>query len=208
MTGRPLLALCSYLAYLGVLLSGTWHYEAAVGRLLWGTGGVPGWWTSEVDAVATSQYALDWYTFAHVKLGVLCAYIAHGTLLYFGSRAQDALYMTAASAFFASTVQALIEVRENSNDQIQKFQAYYPLYAGDSLVNSLCDSLAVVVGVACACGLFHGQPKSSKWRFCSLVGLSLALEALTLYTVCDSFWLTVVSSQFHLPSLIQFQKCL
>ena len=113
--------------------------EQLMGRKIWGISGQPGVWSGDINSEHNSQYMTDPYTFTHV---------VHG-FLFFG------LFWMAAGklpvrvrALLALMLECGWEVLENSDMIIQRYRAQTISlhYYGDSIVNSMCDISAAMLG--------------------------------------------------------------
>lgn len=113
--------------------------ELAMGRKIWGISGQPGIWSGEINSEHNSQYLTDPYTFSH---------ITHGILLYGLTRLIARRLPVGLRALIAIMIEAGWEVLENSNLVIQRYRAETISlhYFGDSVMNSMCDIAAAMVG--------------------------------------------------------------
>jgi hypothetical protein len=129
----------SCLAIGGAIMASAAVIEAAMGRKLWGVGGKPGVWSGNIVSAHNSQFMFDPYTLTHVT---------HGILFY-------GLFWLAAPrlparvrALMALALEAIWEVLENSAMVIERYRAQTISlhYYGDSIVNSMCDIGAMMLG--------------------------------------------------------------
>ena len=129
-------AVAAPVAVLAVLL-------LAMGREPWCTCGHVKLWHGVVRSPGNSQHLTDWYTFAHVLDG----FGFHLALRLLGRAWPPPLRLTR-----ATTLAAAWEVVENSDFVIDHFRAATLAlgYRGDSIVNSVGDVLACVLGFALA----------------------------------------------------------
>src|SRR5262247_3848902 len=113
--------------------------EYSMGRKPWGVSGTPGLWSGDIWSSHNSQFLFDPYTFTH---------ITHGVLFY-------ALLSTAFKALPLSTrfliavgLEGAWEVLENTDMVIQRYriETISLNYYGDSVVNSMGDILACMLG--------------------------------------------------------------
>ncbi|MBI4079695.1 DUF2585 domain-containing protein [Candidatus Kaiserbacteria bacterium] len=136
-------------------------------------------WEGVVLGSGNSQHLTDWYTFSHIIHGFLF-YLA---LWYFFPR------MPVATRFLlALGVEAAWEIIENTPWLIEHYreQALAQGYVGDSIINSLFDTLAEVIGFLLA------------WRLPVLVivALGLGLELFVGFSIRDNLFLNVLGF-FH-----------
>jgi Protein of unknown function (DUF2585) len=117
--------------------------ELAMGRKMWGISGQPGVWSGDVNSSHNSQFMTDPYSFSHVT---------HGMLLY------ALLWLLARNvpvrvrALMVLMVESSWEIFENTDMIIHRYRAATISlhYYGDSVMNSMCDILACMVGFGIA----------------------------------------------------------
>ncbi len=113
--------------------------EFAMGRRLWGIKGEPGLWSGDISSSHNSQYLTDPYTFTHVTHGALW----YGLLWLVGRKlALRTRFMLAVA------LECAWEVFENTDFVIHRYRAATISldYYGDSVMNSMCDVAAGIVG--------------------------------------------------------------
>jgi hypothetical protein len=113
--------------------------QFAMGRKLWGVSGQPGIWSGDIWSEHNSQYMTDPYTFSHLTHGVL----------WYGLLSLVAKQVPVRMRFvLAVALEAAWEVFENTDMVIERYRAATISlnYYGDSVMNSMCDILASVVG--------------------------------------------------------------
>ena len=149
--------------------------ELAMGRKIWGIGGEPGVWSGDVNSSHNSQFLTDPYTFSH---------ITHGMLFYglFWLLARQ--LSVRMRALMTVALEAAWEVVENTDMVIQRYRAATISlhYYGDSVMNSMCDIVACVVGFVLA------------WRLptrVTVIGV-LLLEAGLVLWIRDSLFLNIL----------------
>lgn len=139
-------------------------------------------WEGVVTSAGTSQHITDWYTFSHVIHGVLFFF----ALSYFFPRMS-----LGAKLLVAVALEVGWEILENTPMVIEHYrqQALARGYVGDSILNSLSDTLAMIGG-------FFFAFRFSWWV---VVPIVFAFEAFTLYMIKDSLLLNIVG--FVAPDL-------
>jgi len=149
--------------------------EYWMGRQLWGASGVAGLWSGDIWSSHNSQFLFDPYTFTH---------ITHGILLY-GLLAVVAKALPISTRLLlAVALESAWEVLENTNVVIERYRAETISlnYYGDSIVNSMGDILACMLGFILAFRL----PKRV-----SILG-TVGLEILLLLWTRDNLALNLV----------------
>ena len=124
-----------------------------------------------------SQQLADWYSFSHIIHG----FIFFGLLKLFASpRLPPGMRFLIAMA-----VEISWEITENSPAVIQHYreQALAVGYAGDSIINSLSDTLMMCTGFFLA----------SRLRASYVVMLAIVFEMFTALTIRDNLTLNIVN---------------
>ena len=138
--------------------------ELAMGRKIWGIGGQPGVWSGDVNSSHNSQFMTDPYTFSHITHGMLL----YALLWQFARNVPVRL-----RALMVLVVEASWEIFENTDMVIQRYRASTISlhYYGDSVMNSMCDILACMVGF----GLAYLLPPRVSIAVVVVLELTLAL---------------------------------
>lgn len=161
----------------------------AMGREPFGTAPGFGLWTGDIESELNSQRLTDPYSFTHIVHGLvfyLLLWLAAAEQL--GERAR----LLAATAF-----EGLWEFVENTPMVIERFrqatiaQGYY----GDSILNSMGDMLAMIVGFTVAMHL------RNRWG----VALLVAIEVALLFWIRDNMTLNLVMLVYPIPGLREWQ---
>ncbi|RAI55211.1 DUF2585 domain-containing protein [Roseicella frigidaeris] len=149
--------------------------EYAMGRTPWCRCGTIRLWQGAVDSPETSQQIADWYTPSH---------IVHGLLFYAALACVLPRQPLRVRALIALAIEVAWEVAENSSWVIDRYRtATIALgYDGDSILNSVCDMLAMLLGFWLASRL--------PVRLSVLLGIGL--ELLALAAIRDNLTLNVL----------------
>ena len=168
---------------------------AAAAILLWmgriptcGCGTIKLWHNHANDA-ETSQHFADWYTYSHVLHGVIFYW-----LLWAVFRGRLSV---AARLVIAMLMEAAWEIFENTGFIIERYrtQTISRDYAGDSVINSVGDMLATLVGFLIAARL-------PAWL---TVVLLIATEITMLILLRDNLLLNIIMLVYPLEAIRQWQ---
>ena len=136
-------------------------------------------WEGVVLGPGNSQHLTDWYTFSH---------IIHGFLFYLGLWFFFPQMSVAMRFLLAVGLEVGWEILENTPWLIEHYrqQALAQGYIGDSIINSVMDTLAMILGFLMA------------WRLPIFVtvGTGIVLELFVGYSIHDNLTLNIIGF-FH-----------
>jgi hypothetical protein len=161
----------------------------AEGRVPYCTCGYVKLWHGVVQSSENSQHIFDWYSFTHVL---------HGFWLYLLLWLVLPRAPVAARLALAVLLEGGWEVLENTNFVIERYRASTISldYYGDSVVNSIADTVSMMFGFVLAWFL-------PLW---SVIGLGVAVEAGLLYMIRDDLLLNVVMLIYPLDGIKAWQE--
>jgi hypothetical protein len=186
--GRRLSARATLLIVVGLLI-----LQAAVllamGRAPMCACGTIKLWHGVVHSSENSQHIFDWYSFTH---------ILHGFWLYFLLWLVLPRAPVAARLVLAVFIEGAWEVIENSNFVIERYRASTIAldYYGDSVVNSVADTITATFGFALA-GILP------VW---GIVALGLLIEVALGYFIRDNLLLNVVMLIYPVDAIKAWQQ--
>jgi hypothetical protein len=146
-------------------------------------------WVGDIWSPELSQQLFDWYTPSHIVHGILF----YGLLRLVLPRAPVLVRL-----LIAVGIEVSWEIAENSPWVIEAYrqQALAAGYTGDSIVNSLLDTVAMMTGFAIA--------RLVPWQ--ATVALVLALEIGVGALVRDNLTLNVLNFVHRFPAIEAWQK--
>jgi hypothetical protein len=146
-------------------------------------------WVGDIWSPELSQQLFDWYTASHIVHGILF----YGLLRLLLPRAPVLVRLAIAVGLEVSW-----EIAENSPAVIEAYrkQALAAGYTGDSILNSLSDTVSMMTGFAIACLL--------PWK--ATVALVLALEIGVGALVHDNLTLNILNFIHRFPGIEAWQQ--
>lgn len=145
-------------------------------------------WEGVVISSGNSQHLSDWYTFSH---------IIHGFLFYYLARflfPRSPLYI---HFLLALGIEISWEIIENTPMVIQHYreQTLARGYAGDSIINSLSDSVAMIIG-------FWTAWRLPTW---AIIIIGISLELWVGYEIRDNLTLNIINLIHAFPAIASWQ---
>ena len=146
-------------------------------------------WEGDVWSSGMSQHLFDWYSFTHVL---------HGFLFYFVLWLLFPKTPVITRLLLALGIEVGWEILENSQWVIHRYreQALAAGYSGDSILNSLSDSLTMLFGLLLA------------WRLpvWIVVTMAVAMEIFLGFAIHDNLTLNIINLIYPLDFLRAWQS--
>lgn len=160
-----------------------------LGRVWICTCGTVRLWVGDIHSPELSQQILDWYTPSHVIHGMIFYGVLHLLLPRTPVLARLAV---------AVGIEVAWEIAENSPWVIEAYrkQALAAGYVGDSILNSLLDTVAMMTGFALA--------RLLPWQ--ATVALALLAEVAVGILVHDNLTLNILNFIHRFPAVEAWQK--
>jgi len=145
-------------------------------------------WEGVVTSAGNSQHLFDWYTFSHIIHG----FIFYG-LLRFASPQMKAWQRLV----IAVGIEAGWEILENTSTVIEHYreQALAQGYTGDSIINSVSDTLSMAAGFLLARRL-------PVWL---IIVIALVLEVFVAYMIRDNLSINIINLIHIFPPVAAWQ---
>jgi Protein of unknown function (DUF2585) len=145
-------------------------------------------WHGVVFSAENSQHISDWYTFSHIIHG----FAFYGLLWLIGGR-----WSVGVRLVLAVLMESGWEIFENTDFVINRYREVTISldYYGDSVLNSVSDITAMVIGFVVA----------SRLPVWVIIALTVALELFVAYSIRDNLTLNIIMLIYPLDSIKHWQ---
>jgi hypothetical protein len=163
--------------------------EHAMGRVTICTCGYVKLWEGDVNSAGNSQHLTDWYSFSH---------LIHGFAFYLLFWLAGRRWPMGLRFLAALTLEISWELIENTSFIIERYRAETISldYYGDSILNSVSDTLMAVIGF----WLAYSLPVTA------IVVLTIAMEIGVGYAIRDNLTLNVIMLLHPVPWIKAWQS--
>lgn len=146
-------------------------------------------WHGVTISSENSQHISDWYTFSHVIHG----FIFYWLLWVFARRMPASRRL-----LIAIIIEAAWEIFENTDFVINRYREVTISldYYGDSVLNSICDIGAMVLGFFLA----------RRWPVWVIIALAVVMEVYVGYAIRDNLTLNIIMLIYPHPTILQWQS--
>jgi hypothetical protein len=183
LTKRGFYILCA------AIIAGAGLIEWSMGRKFLGVGGRFGIWSGNIQSAHNSQYMADPYSFSHVNHGLLFYGIFWMFVRWLPWRTR---------VLMALLIEAAWEISENTDAVIERYRhATISLhYYGDSILNSMCDIVCMLIGFLIA--------KRLPWKIS--VALFIAIEVIMGVLIRDGLILNIIMLIHPIDAIREWQS--
>ncbi len=146
-------------------------------------------WEGVVLSPGNSQHLTDWYTFSH---------ILHGFVFYLGLWFFFPRMPVSRRLLLAIGIEVAWEIAENTPMVIQHYreQALAQGYTGDSVINSVFDTISMMLGFMMAW----------RWPVWTTIALGIFFELFVLYAIRDNLILNVINLAYPFETIASWQS--
>lgn len=148
-------------------------------------------WYGDVNGPGNSQHISDWYSFTHILHGFIFYFVGYGIGILLPVFTVNYGYLV------ALCTAATWEIVENTPCVINRYRqtAVAAGYNGDSVINSLCDSICCTFG--------YWISYVTPWWV--ILALAIVEEILLAIIIRDNLTINVIQIVFSLKSISEWQ---